>query len=172
MAVGEEKGKTLGSPTPRPGAGLRPGLAGRESSANEAAEKGRKWAGLHPGLGPAARVEGRQGARRRRPPTRPGPASRDGEGRDTTRTTRPWAGLGPGQAGRPVSFFSFSNFCLKNTPRGKLHNFHPRTPFSLILDSLEPSQRALQDCVEKHHSPTRYCKNKGERINLYFANRK
>ena len=85
------------------------------------------------------------------------------------------SGLVPAWArpGRPdCLFFSFSNFCLKNTPRGKLHNFHPRTPFSIILDSLESSQRAQQEYAEKHHSPTRYHKNKWGKVKPFFANRK
>ena len=45
------------------------------------------------------------------------------------------------------------------TVKSEPHNVCKWTPFSIILDSLESSHRAQQDYVEKHHSPTRYCKN-------------
>ena len=71
----------------------------------------------------------------------------------------------PGRLVCPPYFsFSFIKICLKNFPREKCHNFHPRTPFSIILDSLESSQRAQQDYAEKHHSPTWYYKNKWGKV--------
>ena len=56
------------------------------------------------------------------------------------------------------SFFLFF-FCLENVRHRKCNIFHIRTPFSIILDSLKSSQRALQDYAGKHHSPTIYYNN-------------
>ena len=50
----------------------------------------------------------------------------------------------------------------------KCNNFHPRTPFSIILDSLESSHRAQQDYAEKHHSPRKYNKTKWGKIKTLF----
>ena len=69
-------------------------------------------------------------------------------------------------------FFSSLFFLSKKLSREKHYNFHPWIPFSTNLDSLKSPQQALQDYAEKHHSPTRYYKTNGERLNLYFENRK
>ena len=162
-----------------------PGQAGRASqAAGSAGNAGRPtWAsprGRRPGRTPNAPAWRRPGpvSARGRPgghpsqPTRswPGPVTLCDVGREAARTSRPRPGLGPARpAWLPFFSFSFLNFCLKNVPREKRNNFHPRTPFSIILDSLESSQRAQQDYAEKHHSPTRYYKNKWGKLKPLFC---
>jgi hypothetical protein len=46
------------------------------------------------------------------------------------------------------------------------NNLSIRTPFSMILGSLEPQQQALQLYEEKHHSPIKKDKTNDERFDL------
>ena len=77
-------------------------------------------------------------------------------------------GHAPAMLGRsfpPFFFVSFLFFfCLENVRHRKCNIFHIRTPFSIILDSLKSSQRALQDYAGKHHSPTIYYNNQWGKV--------
>ena len=68
------------------------------------------------------------------------------------------AGLGPAWArpGLPK--------LQKNIQHENEHILIVRTPFLIILDSLELSQWALQDYAEKHHSPTIYYNKKWGKV--------
>jgi hypothetical protein len=60
-------------------------------------------------------------------------------------------GPGPAFSGPPK---------LAEIPKQKGNNLSIRTPFFMILGSLESQQRALQLYVEKHHSPNKEDKTK------------
>ena len=59
--------------------------------------------------------------------------------------------LPPGQKLQITRYENFNNFCI-------------RTPFLMILGSLESQRRALQHHAEKHHSPTRKGKTKWGKV--------
>ena len=136
----------VGRPGSRPRPAARPG-DGRQCGAPG-------WAGL--GAGPG-RWRGRRPTRVVRPVTRIRTAGRPGRLPNGPAWEPAQAG---GEAGCPPFSFSFL-IILSNTFRYRKRNiFHVRTPFSVILDSLESSQRAQQEYTEKHHCSIRYGQTK------------
>ena len=117
--------------------GSRPRLAARPGRRRGRGTPG--WAGR--GTGP-----GRRGGRRPTRGVRPGNRTRPAWGPGCHPNGPAWEpAQAGGEAGSPPFSFSFLIFCLKNFRYRKRNIFHIRTPFSVILDSLESSQRALQE---------------------------
>ena len=159
--LGKKKGKKTAAGNPactRPGS--RPGRPEnrRIDRMNRASALGSRPAAS---LGPAREAAG-SGTQQSEPAKAwPRPSQREKEPTGHPRLPA-WSRSEAGPAGLPGPFFSlFLNFCpIKKVPRKKCNNFRIRTPFSIILDSLESSQRAQKKYVQKNHSPRIYYKNK------------
>ena len=71
-----------------------------------------------------------------------------------------------GRQEEPLEIIKTSKGDIANNWKSDI--FHIQTPFSIILDSLESSQRALQYYADKHHSTTIYNKNKWGKVKPLF----
>ena len=55
-----------------------------------------------------------------------------------------------------------------NPPKPKTNKFFIKTPFFMILGSLDLQRKDLQDHAEKHHCPSRYYKSKWGKLKTPF----